>query len=250
MVKKKQSWADKLGDWRSKHRETYAKAILGEPEKSTILKVIKRPSVVVILGNRRMGKSVVAHEVAHKFHNRYNMSAVLHLPGVPDDIRKRVQKRLPQWMRVVTNRREWPANCVVIYDEAAQSAHARRSQSSDAVDLENLIGISGQRNQVIVFVSHHSAKLDINVLRGCQTLIWKAPTMAHAAFERDEHSDYTYKALEFFNSIKGEMAKKRATIALDYENLRFYQFRNSTPPWWSDELSRIFQDIKALGGKR
>lgn len=136
---------------------------------------------------------------------------------------------------------------MVIYDEASQSAHARRTQSGQAVRLDNLIGISGQRNQLILFLVHHSRKLDVNVIHEVDRIIWKMPTYAHTMFERDEMSDFTYKALEFFQGIKGETARKKASLMMDAtEDLKFSTFNNTLPPWWSDKLSRVFQDIDEM----
>ena len=247
---KTRSWADKLKDWRKKHEEAYAKAVLSPPPKTTIYRTIPFPGVVLIMGHRRWGKSGLAHEIANQFHNKRHVKGVLHLPDVPDPVRRKVQKLLPKWFTVVTSRADWPKNAIVLYDEASQSAHARRSQSSAAVDLDNLIGICGQRNQLILFVCHHSRKLDINVVRGVDLIMWKRPTQAHAVFERDELSDFAFKALEFFSEIKGDVAKKKATLVMDFQNLKFSQFNNSLPPWWTDELSRIFQDIKDMTGSQ
>lgn len=239
----KTTWADRLKKWRREHEESYAKAILSPPEKTQLYRAIPFPGVVLIMGRRRMGKSGLAHEIANQFHNRKHVGAVLHLPYVPVNIRNKVQKLLPPWCKVVTRRNEWPKNSVVIYDEASQSAHARRSQTGDAVKLDNLISVSGQRNQLILFISHHSRKLDLNIIHEVDRILWKAPTYAHAIFERDELSDFTYRALEYFKSIKGDTSTKKATLMMNFHTFTFATFNNNLAPWWSDILSRIFQDI-------
>lgn len=242
----KTTWADKLKKWRRQHEESYGKSMLSVPDKTNLYKAIPFPGVVLILGRRRGGKSGLAHEIANQLHNRKHVGAVLHLPYVPTDTRKKVQRLLPKWCKVVTRRGEWPKDCVVIYDEASQSAHARRSQTGDAVKLDNLISVSAQRNQLILFISHHSRKIDLNIIHEVDRILWKAPTYAHALFERDELSDFTYRALEYFNSIKSETAKKKATLMMDFHNFRFSAFNNNLTPWWNDNLSRIFQDIDEM----
>ena len=202
-----------------------------------------------------MGKSALAHDTAEKLHNTRNMSAVLHLPRAPLALQKSLQRLLPRWLQVVTSTEQWPKRCVVIYDEAAQSAHARRTQSGDAVELDDLIGISGQRNQLIFFISHHSRKLDVNVVQEVNRIIWKKPTYAHHLFERDEVSDFTLKAYHFFDKVRGTKAWNTATstkakklgLVLDFDQFGFSQCTNQLPPWWSDELSRLFQDVQRVG---
>lgn len=239
----KVTWAERLKKWRKEHEDSYAKALLSPPTKSTLYRAIPFPGVVLILGRRRMGKSGLAHEITNQLHNKKGVKAVLHLPFVPLEIRKRVQRLLPSWLRVVTKKSEWPTNSVVIYDEASQSAHARRTQSGDAIKLDNLISVSGQRNQTILFISHHSRKLDLNIIHEVDRIIWKSPTYAHAIFERDELSDFTYRALQFFNTLKSDNTRLKATLMMDFHNFQFSMFQNSLAPWWSDRLSRIFQDI-------
>lgn len=240
-------WFEKLKKWRKDKQEEYSKAILSPPETTTLYSVLPYPGVVLVMGGRRKGKTGLAHEAARQFHSRRKIPAVVHLPHAPEAVRKKLQRLLPSWMKIVSRVSEWPKNAIVIYDEAAQSAHARRTQSGDAVQLDNLIGISGQRNQLIIFISHHSRKLDLNVVHEVDCIFWKEPTYAHQMFERDELSDFTMRAYDFFHSIKGEKAKKKATLVIDFHNLRFHKCNNNLPPWWSDDLSRLFQDVQQIG---
>ncbi len=251
MTPKKKDWTAELKKLRNGKAENYAKTILTDPAKTTMTRALPFPGVELIMGHRRRGKSGLAHRIAEEYHKRKKVGAVLHLPAyVPIAMRKDVQKLLPNWMKVVTSTDEWPINTVVIYDEAAQSAHARRSQSGNAVKLDNLVSISGQRNQLILAVSHHSRKVDLNLVHEVDGIIWKQPTMAHAMFERDEMTDFTYKAYTFFNSIKGEVARKKANLMIDLNKFEFLTFTNTLPGWWSDKLSKLFQDIEQMAERR
>ncbi|MBA7550281.1 hypothetical protein ES705_42791 [subsurface metagenome] len=110
-----------------------------------------------------------------------------------------------------------------------------------------MLAISGQRQQLILFISHHSRKLDLNICTAVHRIIWKKPTYAHQLWERDEMTDFTSKAFDFFNKIKGEVTRKKASLVLDFDNFRFMQCTNSLPPWWSDDLSCLFQDVQRIG---
>lgn len=257
----KQTWADKLKKWRREHSESYAKTILDRPGEITLAKLIPVPGVILIMGARRMGKTGEAHSIALDLHRRRGMPAVIHLPGASEKMRRKIQGRVPNWMKVVSSVSQWPKKCVVIYDEAAQSAHARRTQSGDAVDLDNLIGISGQRDQLIIFISHHSRKLDCNVVHEVNQIHWKQPTYAHQLFERDELSDFSMKAYDFFQSIRqGKLWRecsatlqrqiKKTTLVLDMDDFRFFTFTNTLPEHWSEDLSKLFQDITDIKPKK
>jgi hypothetical protein len=253
MVERKthqRGWASKLKEWRQKHSDDYAKKLLATPAKVNLFSTLPFPGIILIMGMRRHGKTALACRAAHEAHERKGIAAALHLPGVPADLRRRIQTLLPEWFHVVTTRKEWPENAFILYDEASQSAHARRSASEEAVDLDNLISISGQRNQTIAFISHHSRKLDLNIVHEVDRILWKPPSYAHAMFERDELSDFTHRAYEFFDRIPKLSDKKRATLCLDFHTFEFTYFTNQLAPWWTEDLSRLFAFISMEMDKR
>jgi hypothetical protein len=241
---KKQNQASKLKKYRQQKGEEYARAILSTPQKANLYSLISYPGVVMIMGDIRTGKTGLAHEIADEMHRRRNLPAILHMPRIDDKLRKAIQRIVPRWMIVTTKRSQWKDRAVVIYDEAAQSAHARRSQSGDAVELDDLLAIAGQREQLILFISHYSRKLDLNVCTAVHRIIWKRPTYAHQLWERDEMADFTSKAYDFFKGIKGEIAQKKACLVLDMKDFGFFQCTNKLPKWWTDRLSRIFKEIQ------
>ena len=236
------SWSEKLKRYRKGKTDHYARAVIEEPQKSRLYSVMRFPGVVMIMGDIRAGKTGLAHYIAEEYHSRKGIDAVLHLPRATPARRRQIKKLVPEWMKVTSLRSQWSKNAVVIYDEAAQSAHSRRSQSGDAIELDDLLAISGQRKQLILFISHHSRKLDLNICTALHRIIWKRPTYAHQLWERNELTDFTMKAYDFFRGIKGEVAKKKACLLLDMDEFVFYQCTNSLPSWWSDELSCLFQE--------
>ncbi|MCJ7576715.1 MAG: hypothetical protein MUO80_08630 [Dehalococcoidia bacterium] len=244
MTVKKQNQANKLKKYRQQKAEEYARAILSIPQKANLYSLIPYPGVVMVMGDIRTGKTGLAHEIADEMHRRRNLPAILHMPRIDDKLRRAIQRIVPRWMIVTTKRSQWKDRAIVIYDEAAQSAHARRSQSGDAVELDDLLAIAGQREQLILFISHYSRKLDLNVCAAVHRIIWKRPTYAHQLWERDEMADFTSKAYDFFKGIKGEIAQKKACLVLDMEDFGFFQCNNKLPPWWTDRLSRIFKEIQ------
>ena len=243
----KESQTKKLKKIRQQKSDEYARVILSTPRKANLYSIIPFPGVVMIMGDIRTGKTGLAHEIASQIHSKRNLPAVLHMPRMDEKLRRSVQRLVPKWMKVTTSRKQWKDKAVVIYDEAAQSAHARRSQSGDAMELDDLLAIAGQREQLILFISHYSRKLDLNVCTAVHRIIWKRPTYAHQLWERDEMADFTSKAYDFFKGIKGTVAQKQACLVLDMEDFAFLQCRNKLPEWWSDRLSRIFKEVQIKG---
>jgi hypothetical protein len=243
-----QSQTNQLKKLRQKKSDEYARAILSVPEKRNLYSIIPYPGVVMIMGDIRTGKTGLAHEIANMMNSRRGLPAILHMPNIDEKLRKSMQHLLPSWMKITRKRGDWKDRAVVIYDEAARSAHARRSQSGDAVELDDLLAIAGQREQLIIFISHYSRKLDLNVCTSVHRIIWKRPTYAHQLWERDEMADFTAKAYDFFRGIRGEVAQKRACLVLDMQDFCFLQCNNNLPKWWSDRLSRIFKEIQIRNG--
>lgn len=237
----KKTWADRLKKWQKDRGEALAKSLMSPPEPTTMQKALPFPGVVIIMGARGKGKTGLAYEIMRQLHSRRHLGGAVLLPRLLPPKRRKV---LPSWVKVVTSIANLPKNSVCIIDEAAQVAHARRSQSDMAVRLDNLVSMSRHRKQLILFISHHSRKLDINLIHDSDRLLWKEPTEAHALFERDELQIFTRKALDFFSGIKGEKAKQKATYLMNLHQMKFQCFNNKLPSWWTETLSNGFEDFK------
>jgi len=235
----KQSWSNKLKAWQKGQDESTARALMSPPAKRVLLSVIPETGVILIMGRRGSGKSGLAHEIMAQVHARRKMGGALLLPSIGK------KPRLPAWIKVVSSTKQLPVKSVCVIDEAAQVAHARRSQSAQAIEIDNLVSISRQRQQLIVLVSHHARKLDLNLIHDADKILWKEPTEAHALFERDELQVFTRKALEFFGAIKGTKARQRATYVMDLHHLQFCWFNNGLASWWTEDVSCGFRTYKA-----
>jgi hypothetical protein len=234
-------WAERLKKWQKGQDEAMAKALMSAPARTTILKAIPFPGVVIIMGARGKGKTALAHEIMGQFHNKRHLGGALLLPSPLPRTKNRL---LPSWVKVVTSVSILPKNSVAVVDEAAQVAHARRAQSATAINLDNLVSISRHRKQLIIFIAHHSRKLDINLIHDSDVLLWKEPTEAHVLFERDEMQTFTRKARDFFSGINSHKARLKATYVMDLHHLSFAWLNNSLPQWWSEALSNGFEDYR------
>jgi len=228
------AWSERLKRYRKAKDEATARILMSAPEKTTLLRAIPFPGVVIILGARGEGKSALAYEIMYKLHSSKKLAGAVLFPA---PMAKQKQKTLPKWVKVVSSVNSFPQKAVCLMDEAAQVAHARRSQSAEAVLIDNLISISRHRQQLIIVVVHHSRKLDLNIIHDSDRLIWKRPTEAHALFERDEMQLFTRKAIDFFDSLKTDRQRLSHCYVMDFHHLRFSYFTNGLPPWWSEALS-------------
>jgi hypothetical protein len=241
-----------LADWRIRHKEKRAKALLSEPTQTTIGRLIKPTGVALIMGDRRSGKSVLAFFIMEYFHDKKGIKGAVCYP----QMNRKLRRLLPRWIKVVTRIKDLPAGCVCIIDEASQVAHARRTSSTAAVDMDALVALSEQKGQLIIFISHHSRKFDINDVHGSNLIIWKQPTLADTMWERDELQTYVLRAWEFFQKLYPKnwnptkpIPKKvlQACFVMNLRRMEFFTFRNTLPQFWSNDLStvfKLFEDIE------
>jgi hypothetical protein len=171
---------------------------------------------------------------------------------------RKLRRLLPKWIKVVTRIKDLPAGCVCIIDEASQVAHARRTSSTAAVDMDALVALSEQKGQLIIFISHHSRKFDINDVHGSNLIIWKQPTLADTMWERDELQTYVLRSWEFFQKLYPKnwnptkpIPKKvlQACFVMNLRRMEFFTFRNTLPQFWSSDLSTVFKLFEDVGNE-
>lgn len=241
-----EQWINKLKAWQKNHKEQIARALLSPPKRTTIGKILKPTGVTLVMGDRRGGKSVVAYKIAEYFHEKKGLPCCALYPH----INRHLRRLLPKWIKLVTDVKDLPHNCICIIDEAALQAHARRGQSKKALDMEELVALSEQKGQMIIMISHHARKLDINDVHGSNIIIWKQPTMADTIWERDELQIYVLRAWEFFQKLYPKRWNPtkpiprtvlQANFCMNLRRMEFYTFKNGLPTFWSNELSAAFK---------
>jgi len=234
-----------MKDWLNRHRNKWAKALLSPPNRRTLRQVITMPGVILIMGDYGTGKTGLAMQIMDDFHTRKGIAGAVCYPEKPTKLRR----LLPSWVKIVTSIKELPPNCICVVDETSQLAHARRSSSQSAVDMDALCSISRQRNQLIIFVSHHSRKLDINDIHSSRLLIWKRPTLADTIWEREELQPYVLRAWEIFQDMTPRQQLLSAYV-MNLRQMEFSLFQNRLPSWWSEELSTVFKIFNGNGKEK
>lgn len=226
----------KMKSWLDAHKNKWAKALLSAPTKRTLRRVIPFPGVILIMGDYRSGKTGLAMQIMDDFHAHKGLGGAVCYPEKSAKLRR----LLPSWVKIVISIKDLPPNSICVVDEASQIAHARRTSSQAAIDMDGLCSISGQKNQLIIFVSHHARKLDINDIHASRLLIWKRPTLADTIWEREELQPYVLRAWEIFQGMTPKKQLQSAYV-MNLRQMEFSLFRNSLPSWWSHELSTVFK---------
>lgn len=195
---------------------------------------VKAPCVAVILGFRRKGKSALSWWLLERLHAKGKLTACC--VGLP----KRRRRLVPKWVKHFDDISKLPNNAIVLIDEAAVRFAARRFTSDPNVMMQALVAVSGQKNQIILFVAHVSRLLDVESIMDSDIVIFKMPSLAHVKFERREIAGYTKEA---WGQLVQKTNPKRWAWIVDFHEGRRGLLSNGLPSFWSDGLSHAWADL-------
>ena len=157
------------------------------------LPILKHPSIIVILGGRGRGKSALGYKIAEYLNRRADIFIV----GLP----RRARKLLPDWIGSVPSIEDIPLNAVAIIDESHNFFHSRTSSSERSKILSNMINLSRQRGQTLIFITQEARQIDKNITSSANVIIFKNPGIMQFEFERKELKKLAEEAKRTFASI-------------------------------------------------
>ena len=198
-------------------------------------RVIVHPSVVLILGKRGSGKSVLGYRLLELF--RYGLTP--YVLGLP----KQAHRLLPEWIGHVSSLEDVPAKSIVLVDEAYLRFHSRESLAATSRLMSRILNLSRQRQQTLVFVSQEARQVDRNIASSASVVVFKDLSMLQPQFDRTELNKLAARAGQAFQAVKGD----RKTWSYVYSPDADFQglMENCLPSFWSGRLSRAF----AAGGE-
>jgi len=198
------------------------------------MRVIRPPSVVLIVGKRGSGKSALAYWLMEQF----KYSRAPYIVGAPSEARK----LLPDWIGLVPSLEDLPTQSIAVMDEAYLYYHARQSTTERSTAMSQFLNLSRQRDQTLIFVSQEARQIDKNIVSAANVVIFKELGVLQLGFERSELRKLASKAQQALASIPG---KKSRSSYVDSSDTDFHGLlENDLPSFWKPSLSRLF----ALGG--
>jgi len=205
-------------------------------EASKWQRLIPHPSIVVILGKRGSGKSALGYRLLEYL----RWTASVYVVGLPESARK----LLPDYIGMAVSLEDVPLNSIVLVDEGYLAYHARRSMAATSVEMSQILDLSRQRNQTLIFVSQEARQIDRNIASSVNVVIFKDLGILQLEFDRRELNKIANKAKEAFSTIiAGEKRKQAYVYSPDSDFMDLME--NSLPSFWSEKLSHIF----ASGGE-
>jgi len=103
-------------------------------------------------------------------------------------------------------------------------------------DLAELLAIARHKNLSLIFITQNSAMLDLNVLRLCDILLFKEPSLLQTRFERKALQDMFGKVGDSFSKIEEKKAHSYI-ISDDFEGL----IKSGLPEFWNESISKSFR---------
>lgn len=201
-------------------------------EPPELLEYIEHPSVVTITGKRRSGKSSMAYYAAEELYQHEGVPPVT--VNVPDP----VAEKLPEHWTHVSSIRNAPNGAVVVYDEAYRSIHSRTPHSDENLDLTEIVELSAQRNQTLLFVTQNSAILDKVAVGESDLLMMKKPGKLQMQFERPQIRDLSKDARERFEMLPEDATEQEYVYVYGEDGDAF--ITNDEAPFYDDDVSRSF----------
>ena len=199
-------------------------------EASKWLAIIRHPQVVVVLGKKGSGKSGLGYRLCE--HLRW--IAPIYAVGIPSNALKYLQ----DWISVVPSIEDLPNGCIALVDESSIPFHARSSMTARAKAMSQMINLSRQRGQTLIFVTQESGQIDRNILSSADVIIFKEPGILQPRFDRSELRAIAAEASRAFQSIVGN--RKKWSYVFTQEKGFIGLIENSLPTFWSNNLSNAF----------
>lgn len=202
-------------------------------ETSKWVAIIKHPLVVVLLGKKGSGKSGLGYRLCE--HLRW--TAPIYAVGIPSNALKYLQ----DWISVVPSIEDLPNGCIALVDESSIPFHARSSMTARAKAMSQMINLSRQRGQTLIFVTQESGQIDRNILSSADVIIFKEPGILQPRFDRSELRAIAAEASRAFQSIIGN--RKKWSYVFTQEKGFIGLIENSLPTFWSNDLSNAFANV-------
>jgi len=202
-------------------------------------KILQHPRIFLITGHKGMGKSCMGYALLEYYAKKYGLKAFLvNTKGRPIPPEK--LKLLPDWITVVNDPMEIPSNSVALFDEVYQKYHARTTYSATSTIHDQVVELSRQKNQTLIYVAQQASKIDRNIVGAVDVLCIKKPTLLRVRYERDELHEFSEKAKKYFSKVSKLDNPARYVYIYDLTTDSEYFKTISPPSFWSKELSMFY----------
>ena len=113
-------------------------------------------------------------------------------------------KRLrPEWIGIAPTLDAVPPKAIVLVDEVYLRYHARGSMAAESLAMSQMVNLSRQREQTLLFVRQEARRVDRNIASSTSVLVFKEPGDFQIGFERRELPPLVEDARAQFHIVRG-----------------------------------------------
>ena len=123
-------------------------------------------------------------------------------------------------------------------DEAYMLFHSRHSMAQDNKSMSQVVNLSRQRDQTLIFVSQEARQIDRNIVSSANVLVFKEMGMLQPDFDRRELRKIAEEAHKAFPNKKGN--KQRWSYVYSPDANYSGMMESELPSFWKPSLSRLF----------
>lgn len=193
--------------------------------------VLILPFLILILGKKGSGKSALAYHIAELL----RFSRKVFIVGFPEASKH----LLPDWIGIVQSIQDLPPHSIAIVDEAYLPFHSRSSTSAQAIAMSQLLNLSRQRDQTIIFVTQEARQVDRNIASAANVIAFKDLGMLQVRFDRRELAQLAEEAGQALGAISKKDRQQWSYVYapdVDFKGL----LANEKPSFWSPSMSKAF----------
>ena len=182
--------------------------------------------IVLIAGRRGSGKSATAFRLLENIHATNKRPCYAIGPK---------QNNLPAWITAIGSIEDAKNGGVILVDEGAITFSSRNAMSDANKDLAGLLAVARHKDLTLILITQNTGMIDNNVLRLCDTLVFKEGSLLQERFERSAIKDLYETANKQLNEIpSSERMKHCYIIDAGFEGVLSAEL----PSFWSASVSK------------
>ena len=196
-----------------------------------------RTGIILVTGFRGEGKTAMSWWLADRLRKAKGYPSRVVAYGLPATGLKLLRK----WGQNAASSPDQLAALkpsIIVADEAAFSANARRSMSEDSVQLMKLFAICRHKGHLMIFISQTSRQVDIQIVEQADLVLMKKPSALQGKTARKELKEQTHGA---FAALADKVDSRAWVYAYDPQTDAAKVLKSSKPTWWTEKLSTMYE---------
>jgi len=193
-----------------------------------------KSKIIYVCGARGSGKSVLAFWLAEQINNK-NPKIPIYTVG------SNIIKKFPSWVKYAGAIQQVPNGSFIVLDEASIRYNAREFYREANILLGKYLAIARHKEISVIFITQHTALIDINITRLRDIIFWKRAN----DYSIGDKGRKVRSEDKFIQKIRNMMSPREQRQCL-FEfpaQKRFINFHHPMPEFWTEELSKAFSSF-------